>query len=111
MEAKEMESKQIQTVYVNSRNPTKFALHLRRGIHTLYQCDVEQKSGYFFTPEELNKLKREVAEKVWAESRKITVENTSISYDEVRDMEFVEVDYSYIEKEKESFFKTNYPTI
>ena len=57
-----MESKQIQTVYVE-KNPDKDAgtFHIDQAGNEKY---LSKQSGYFFTPEELNKLKREVAEKV-----------------------------------------------
>jgi hypothetical protein len=49
-----MEDK-LQTVYVR-KNKSKNLL-----------LDLKKKSGYFFTPEELNKRDREVAEKAYAE--------------------------------------------
>ena len=59
-----MGSKQIQTVYVE-KNPDKDAgtFHIDQAGNEKY---LSKQSGYFFTPEELNKLKREVAEKaIW----------------------------------------------
>lgn len=55
-------SYKLQTVYVKSKSPEKFFVSSRRGVHTLYQSEVKPISGYLFTPEELNKLKRGMAE-------------------------------------------------
>lgn len=62
--------------------------------------DKEEKTYMMFTLEQV----LQICDKV----QKITMDNSSVSYDAVRDMEFVEFDYSYIEKVKAEYLKQTF---
>lgn len=52
---------------------------------------------------------RKIAEKAWDAAKKYTFENVSIEHDYVRDMDFIEIDYSSIEKDKQTYLNQNHP--
>lgn len=52
---------------------------------------------------------RDIAEKAWDKCRISTIDNSSIEHDHVRDMEFVEVDYSVIDNDKQTYLNQNHP--
>lgn len=52
---------------------------------------------------------RDVAEKALDAAEKYTFENVSIEHDYVRDMDFIELDYSSIEKDKQTYLNQNHP--